>query len=163
MIKWNRHSYNMPKYDFLLILIVLIMLCIFCGLFFSIGLPCLMISRTCALIGISDPATFVICACRLVLKLILTRLSRVNILLNPISQALQISRAGMGRASWRSGCSIGADAVNFVRAGADYSGLDLLEPGLDIARTRFRILEPCLGRYLLIKARSVCFSYQFVK
>lgn len=34
MIKWNRHSYNMPKYDFLLILIVLIMLCIFAICFF---------------------------------------------------------------------------------------------------------------------------------
>ena len=37
------------------------------------------------------------------------------------------------------GCGIGTDAVNFVRAGADYTGVELSEVSLDLARRRFEI------------------------
>lgn len=37
------------------------------------------------------------------------------------------------------GCGIGTDAVNFVRSGADYTGLDLSEASLELARTRFQV------------------------
>jgi len=53
------------------------------------------------------------------------------------------------------GCGIGTEAVNFARAGADYTGLDLSEVSLDIARTRFRVfglngqLIQCNAEYLL--------------
>jgi len=35
------------------------------------------------------------------------------------------------------GCGIGTDAVNFVRAGASYTGVDLSEVSLDLTRQRF--------------------------
>jgi SAM-dependent methyltransferase len=37
------------------------------------------------------------------------------------------------------GCGIGTDAVNFARAGADYTGVELSEVSLDLARRRFEI------------------------
>ena len=38
------------------------------------------------------------------------------------------------------GCGIGTDAVNFVRGGADYTGVDLSEESLGLARRRFDLL-----------------------
>src|SRR4051812_48017132 len=37
------------------------------------------------------------------------------------------------------GCGIGTDAVNFARAGADYTGIDLSERSLNLARKRFDV------------------------
>jgi SAM-dependent methyltransferase len=37
------------------------------------------------------------------------------------------------------GCGIGTDAVNFARAGADYTGVDLSAASLDLARRRFAV------------------------
>lgn len=56
------------------------------------------------------------------------------------------------------GCGIGTDAVNFVRAGAHYTGTDLSAESLAIARKRFQVLgltgdliqgnAECLGEML---------------
>ena len=44
------------------------------------------------------------------------------------------------------GCGIGTDAVNFARAGADYTGIELSRVSLDLARRRFELfgLTGCL-------------------
>lgn len=37
------------------------------------------------------------------------------------------------------GCGLGTDAVNFARAGADYTGVDLSDASLQLARKRFEV------------------------
>jgi 2-polyprenyl-3-methyl-5-hydroxy-6-metoxy-1,4-benzoquinol methylase len=37
------------------------------------------------------------------------------------------------------GCGIGTDSVNFARAGADYTGIELSEQSLDMTRKRFQL------------------------
>jgi ubiquinone/menaquinone biosynthesis C-methylase UbiE len=37
------------------------------------------------------------------------------------------------------GCGLGTDAVNFARAGANYTGVDLSEKSLELARRRFEV------------------------
>ncbi|HEX5327370.1 MAG TPA: class I SAM-dependent methyltransferase [Acetobacteraceae bacterium] len=44
-----------------------------------------------------------------------------------------------GRRVLEIGCGIGTDAINFARAGADYTGIDVSEASLDIARRRFAV------------------------
>jgi SAM-dependent methyltransferase len=63
-------------------------------------------------------------------------------------------------ADWRDkrvleiGCGLGTDAVNFARAGADYTGVELSEASLALARRRFEVfglkgrLEPCNAEHL---------------
>jgi SAM-dependent methyltransferase len=65
-----------------------------------------------------------------------------------------------GFASWRDkrvlevGCGLGTDAVNFARAGADYTGVELSEASLALARRRFEVfglkgrLVPCNAEQL---------------
>src|SRR6516165_7209091 len=44
-----------------------------------------------------------------------------------------------GRSVLEVGCGIGTAAVNFARVGADYTGVELSEASLDLARKRFDI------------------------
>jgi len=44
-----------------------------------------------------------------------------------------------GRNVLEVGCGLGTDAVNFARAGAKYTGIDLSEESLNLARTRFDV------------------------
>jgi SAM-dependent methyltransferase len=52
------------------------------------------------------------------------------------------------------GCGIGTDAVNFARAGADYTGVDLSEASLDLARRRFEVFR-LPGRFILANAEEL--------
>lgn len=67
------------------------------------------------------------------------------------------------------GCGIGTDAVNFARAGADYTGLDLSTVSLDLARKRFDVFG-LKGRFIqgngekldrIVEAASFDLVYSF--
>ncbi len=51
------------------------------------------------------------------------------------------------------GCGLGTDAVNFAKAGADYTGLDLSQESLDLAKKRFEVYG-LNGRFLLANAEE---------
>jgi SAM-dependent methyltransferase len=52
-----------------------------------------------------------------------------------------------GKAVLEIGCGIGTDAVNFARAGADYSAVELSAASLELAKTRFEVYG-LMGRFL---------------
>ncbi len=52
-----------------------------------------------------------------------------------------------GRRVLEVGCGIGTDATNFARAGADYTGVDVSEASLKLARQRFDLFQ-LLGRFI---------------
>ncbi len=52
------------------------------------------------------------------------------------------------------GCGLGTDAVNFVRAGADYTGVDLSDKSLELARKRFEVFG-LKGRFVPCNAEKL--------
>ena len=52
------------------------------------------------------------------------------------------------------GCGLGTDAVNFARAGATYTGVELSEESLEIARNRFNLFD-LKGSFLLGDAENL--------
>jgi ubiquinone/menaquinone biosynthesis C-methylase UbiE len=59
-----------------------------------------------------------------------------------------------GRSVLEVGCGIGTAAVNFARVGADYTGVELSEASLDLARKRFDIYG-LKGRFILCNAEHL--------
>lgn len=52
------------------------------------------------------------------------------------------------------GCGIGTDAVNFARAGAFYTGVELSQTSLDLARRRFELFG-LTGHFLQVNAEEL--------
>jgi len=52
------------------------------------------------------------------------------------------------------GCGIGTDAVNFARAGADYTGVELSAESLELAKTRFQVYG-LDGRFIIGNAEEL--------
>jgi SAM-dependent methyltransferase len=52
------------------------------------------------------------------------------------------------------GCGIGTDAVNFVRAGADYTGVELSEVSLALAKRRFELFD-LTGEFYSVNAEKL--------
>ena len=52
------------------------------------------------------------------------------------------------------GCGIGTDAVNFARAGAHYTGLDISEASIELAKKRFDVYN-LSGRFITCNAESI--------
>jgi ubiquinone/menaquinone biosynthesis C-methylase UbiE len=52
------------------------------------------------------------------------------------------------------GCGIGTDAVNFARAGADYTGIELSSESLNVAKKRFEVFG-LTGKFFLLNAEEL--------
>jgi len=52
------------------------------------------------------------------------------------------------------GCGIGTDAIQFVRAGADYTGVDLSSESLALAKERFRVYD-VQGTFFCANAENI--------
>jgi ubiquinone/menaquinone biosynthesis C-methylase UbiE len=69
----------------------------------------------------------------------------------------------IGFARWRNrdalevGCGLGTDAVNFARAGARYTGIDLTEASIELARKRFA-MEGLSGDLRVADAENLPFA-----
>lgn len=59
-----------------------------------------------------------------------------------------------GRRVLEIGCGLGTDATNFARAGADYTGVELSEVSLDLARKRFGVFG-LNGRFVHANAEQL--------
>ncbi len=62
------------------------------------------------------------------------------------------------------GCGLGTDGAQFARAGADYTGVDLTEAAIDLARRRFELFD-LAGNFRTADAESLDFpdaSFDFV-
>src|SRR5262245_5447081 len=55
------------------------------------------------------------------------------------------------------GCGLGTDGARFARAGADYTGVDLTEASIRLARTRFE-LEGLTGEFRIADAEQLDFA-----
>ena len=54
------------------------------------------------------------------------------------------------------GCGVGTDGAQFAKAGADYTGVDLTDAAVDLARTGFALAD-LPGRFLVSDAESLDF------
>lgn len=52
------------------------------------------------------------------------------------------------------GCGLGTDATNFARAGADYTGVELSQASMDLAKQRFEVFG-LQGRFVLANAEQL--------
>ncbi len=55
------------------------------------------------------------------------------------------------------GCGLGTDGAQFARAGADYTGVDLTEAAVELARRRFELFE-LAGEFQVADAESLDFD-----
>lgn len=55
------------------------------------------------------------------------------------------------------GCGLGTDGAQFARAGADYTGVDLTEASIELARTRFELLG-LKGEFRVADAEKLDFA-----
>ena len=55
------------------------------------------------------------------------------------------------------GCGLGTDGAQFARAGADYTGVDLTEAAVDLARRRFELFD-LAGKFQVADAESLDFA-----
>lgn len=58
------------------------------------------------------------------------------------------------------GCGIGTDAINFARAGADYTGIDLSKESITLAKKRFDIFG-LKGQLIVMNAEEMDFENTF--
>jgi SAM-dependent methyltransferase len=55
------------------------------------------------------------------------------------------------------GCGLGTDGAQFARAGADYTGVDLTEAAIDLARKRFQLFD-LPGEFRIADAENLDFA-----
>jgi SAM-dependent methyltransferase len=72
-----------------------------------------------------------------------------------IPAAAQFARA-RGLRVLEIGCGIGTDAAQFAKAGADYTGVDLTDAAIELARKRFELFE-LSGKFQIADAENLGF------
>src|SRR5213083_3412773 len=55
------------------------------------------------------------------------------------------------------GCGLGTDGAQFAKAGADYTGIDLTEAAVDLARKRFELFD-LAGKFRTADAENLDFA-----